>query len=70
MTRREQKRRAGSADSARLVLRAARPADAPLVADVHVRAWQVAYRGLLPEEYLDRIRPEDRASRYTFACRQ
>jgi GNAT superfamily N-acetyltransferase len=36
------------------------------VARVHVRAWQVAYRGLLADEYLDGLRPEDRAGRYTF----
>jgi len=33
---------------------------------VHVRSWQVAYRGLLPDAYLDGLRPEDRAKRYTF----
>jgi GNAT superfamily N-acetyltransferase len=33
---------------------------------VHVRAWQVAYRNLLPDEYLDSLKPEDRAQRYTF----
>jgi GNAT superfamily N-acetyltransferase len=31
-----------------------------------VRSWQVAYRGLLPDAYLDQMRPEDRASRYSF----
>jgi GNAT superfamily N-acetyltransferase len=36
------------------------------VARVHVRSWQVAYRGLLPEAYLDQLRPEDRAARYDF----
>jgi GNAT superfamily N-acetyltransferase len=36
------------------------------VADVHVRSWQVAYRGLLADAYLDGLRPEDRASRYVF----
>jgi len=36
------------------------------VARVHVRSWQVAYKGLLPAPYLDALRPEDRASRYTF----
>jgi GNAT superfamily N-acetyltransferase len=36
------------------------------VARVHVRAWQVAYRNLLPDEYLDSLKPEDRARRYTF----
>jgi GNAT superfamily N-acetyltransferase len=36
------------------------------VAEVHVRSWQAAYRGLLPDPYLDSLRPEDRAARYTF----
>jgi GNAT superfamily N-acetyltransferase len=47
-------------------LRPAVPADAFAVARVHVRAWQVGYRGLLPAEYLDSLRAEDRAARYTF----
>jgi len=34
---------------------------------VHVRSWQVAYRGLLANEYLDAMDPADRAARYTFA---
>jgi ribosomal protein S18 acetylase RimI-like enzyme len=50
-----------------MALRTAQPADAAAVAAVHVRSWQVAYRGLLPDEYLDALRPEDRAQRYTFA---
>ncbi|WP_350224451.1 GNAT family N-acetyltransferase [Mycolicibacterium sp. lyk4-40-TYG-92] len=36
------------------------------VAQAHVRSWQVGYRGLLPIDYLDALRPEDRASRYGF----
>jgi GNAT superfamily N-acetyltransferase len=47
-------------------LRAAPPEDAAEVAAVHVRSWQVGYRRLLPDEYLDGLRPEDRAARYTF----
>jgi ribosomal protein S18 acetylase RimI-like enzyme len=47
-------------------LRDARPEDAAEVAGVHVRSWQVAYRGLLPDDYLDGLRPEERAARYTF----
>jgi GNAT superfamily N-acetyltransferase len=47
-------------------IRVARPADAPAVAEVHVRSWQAGYRGLLPDAYLDSLRPEDRAARYTF----
>jgi GNAT superfamily N-acetyltransferase len=37
------------------------------VARVHVSAWQSGYRGLLPDEYLDALRPEDRAAAYTYA---
>ncbi len=37
------------------------------VARVHVRSWQVGYRGLLPDAYLDGLRPEERAARYRFA---
>lgn len=50
-------------------LRRAVPDDAVAVARVHVRAWQVAYRGLMPDEYLDGLRPEERAQRYDFASR-
>jgi GNAT superfamily N-acetyltransferase len=49
-----------------MLLRSAGPADAAEVAGVHVRSWQSAYRGLLPDEFLDGLRPEDRAARYTF----
>lgn len=47
-------------------IRPAVPEDALAVARVHVQSWQAAYRGLLPDEYLDALRPEDRAPRYDF----
>ncbi|MDG4665354.1 GNAT family N-acetyltransferase [Mycobacterium sp. 236(2023)] len=47
-------------------IRRAEPADALAVADVHVRAWQVGYRGLLPQEYLDGLDVAARAARYAF----
>lgn len=50
-----------------MLLRPAEPEDAMAVARVHVRSWQAAYRTLLPDEYLDQLRPEDRAQRYDFA---
>ena len=50
-----------------MLLRPAQPEDALDVARVHVRSWQAAYRGLLPDEYLNGLRPEDRAQRYDFA---
>jgi GNAT superfamily N-acetyltransferase len=49
-----------------LLLRDAQPSDADAVARVHVLTWQNAYRGLLPDAYLDALRPEERARRYTF----
>lgn len=49
-----------------MLLRSAKPADADAVAGVHMRSWHVAHRGLLPDKYLDRLRPEDRAEQYTF----
>ena len=39
------------------------------MARVHVRSWQAAYRSLLPTDYLDNLRPEDRAQQYDFASR-
>jgi GNAT superfamily N-acetyltransferase len=50
-------------------IRTAVPNDALAVARVHVRSWQAAYRGLLPGDYLDGLRPEDRAARYDFTHR-
>jgi ribosomal protein S18 acetylase RimI-like enzyme len=48
-------------------IRLAQPEDAFAVARVHVRSWQAAYRGLLPDAYLDQLSAEDRAARYDFA---
>jgi GNAT superfamily N-acetyltransferase len=50
-------------------LRSAEPEDALAVARVHVRSWQAAYRGLLPDHYLAQLRPKDRAARYDFETR-
>jgi GNAT superfamily N-acetyltransferase len=47
-------------------LREARRGDELAVADVHIRAWQEAYRGLMADEFLDALEVEDRAARYTF----
>jgi GNAT superfamily N-acetyltransferase len=51
------------------MIRLAEAPDALAVARVHVRTWQVAYRGLIPDDYLDGLRPEDQAARYTFGDR-
>lgn len=36
-----------------LSFRRAVPEDAPKIADLHTRSWRAAYRGQLPDEYLD-----------------
>ena len=47
-------------------LRRARGADAPAVAAVHIHAWQVAYRGIVPDAHLDGLDVATRAARYDF----
>ena len=47
------------------MVRRALPADAPAIAEVHVRAWRVAYRGLLPDELLDALSVEERARNWS-----
>jgi GNAT superfamily N-acetyltransferase len=49
-----------------MLIRAAAAADASGVARVHVRSWQAGYRRLLPDAYLDALRPEERAAKYRF----
>jgi GNAT superfamily N-acetyltransferase len=56
-----------TAHSHRLKLRPAEPDDALDVAGVHIRSWQIGYRGLLPDAYLDQLRAEQRAKHYDFA---
>ncbi|WP_285782789.1 GNAT family N-acetyltransferase [Microbispora sp. NBRC 16548] len=40
-----------------MVIRRAEPADAEAIAAVHVRSWQAAYPGLMPQAYLDGLTP-------------
>jgi GNAT superfamily N-acetyltransferase len=42
------------------VIRLARPGDARAIAEVHVASWRHAYRGLLPDDYLDRLSVDER----------
>ena len=49
-----------------MTIRAAKPDDRLQVAQVHVRSWQVGYRGLLASDYLEQIDVAERAARYTF----
>jgi len=45
-------------------IRAAESSDSEGIARVHTRSWQSAYRGLLPDEWLDALRWEDRKIRW------
>ncbi|MGO8958184.1 MAG: N-acetyltransferase family protein [Streptosporangiaceae bacterium] len=38
-----------------MTIRRATTDDAARIAEVHVRSWQGAYRGLIPQDYLDRL---------------
>jgi GNAT superfamily N-acetyltransferase len=44
-----------------VLIRRATPGDVIAVATVHVRSWQAAYRGLMPDEVLDGLSVERRA---------
>lgn len=46
-------------------LRVATPADASAIGEVHVLAWQVAYRGIMPDEYLDGLQRAERATMWS-----
>ena len=45
-----------------VTVRPATVADAPAMGRLHVRAWQAAYRGHMPDGYLDGLRAADRAA--------
>ena len=41
-------------------IRLATPEDASIMCEINVRGWQVAFRGLFPDEFLDTLDPKDR----------
>ncbi len=45
-------------------LRVATPDDAAAMAATHIGAWQSAYRGAVPDSFLDALDPERRADRF------
>jgi ribosomal protein S18 acetylase RimI-like enzyme len=47
-----------------VVVREARAADAAQLGAVHVVAWQAAYRGLMPQDYLDGLDPAQRTEQW------
>jgi ribosomal protein S18 acetylase RimI-like enzyme len=60
----------GSERPAGVRIREAEPADAPALAELHVRAWRGAYRGQLSDEFLDGLRVEDWLERHRRALEQ
>jgi threonine dehydratase len=54
-------------EAARLSIRPLGRGDADAVGAVHVRAWQAAYRGLLPDDYLTNLTVAERAAFWTRA---
>jgi ribosomal protein S18 acetylase RimI-like enzyme len=50
-------------------IREAVPSDARAIAEIHVRAWQSAYRGQLPDLYLDRLSVDDRLEQHEWTIR-
>jgi ribosomal protein S18 acetylase RimI-like enzyme len=47
-----------------VTIRPASVDDADAVGEVHVRAWQSAYRGTMPDDYLDGLQAQDQGRRW------
>lgn len=47
-----------------MAIRTARLEDAEGITEVHVKSWQTAYRGLLPDAYLDGLQVQSRLARW------
>lgn len=45
---------------AQIAIRSAKPGDAHTIAEIHVAAWRIAYRGLLPDEVIHSLSVEQR----------
>jgi GNAT superfamily N-acetyltransferase len=56
--------------SGAVTVRHARVGDAAALGRLHVRAWQAAYRGQMPDDYLDGLRAEDRQAGWDRALRR
>ncbi len=55
---------AANAGVRRTHIRKAEPSDARSIAEVHIAAWQAAYRGLLPDTTLEHLSVEDAEVRW------
>jgi len=49
------------------MVRAAEPADARTIAEIHVASWRAAYRGMIADEYLASMSVEQRTARWSKA---
>ncbi|MET0144056.1 MAG: hypothetical protein ABW122_16120 [Ilumatobacteraceae bacterium] len=47
-----------------VTIRPASVNDADAVGEVHMRAWQSAYRGVIPDDYLNGLQAQDHATRW------
>jgi ribosomal protein S18 acetylase RimI-like enzyme len=47
-----------------MTVRRPTPDDARPIAELHVRSWRAAYRGLLPDELLDRLSVDEREGKW------
>ncbi len=47
-----------------VAIRPAKASDAPGIARVHVETWRTAYRGIVPQQYLDALDASARAERW------
>jgi hypothetical protein len=47
-----------------LIIRYADIGDAETLGNIHAKSWQAAYKGIIPDEYLSGITPENRTARF------
>ena len=50
-----------------MTVREASLADAPAIAQIHVATWRAAYRGMIPDDYLNSLSVDQRMARWSKA---
>ena len=50
-----------------ITVRPATLGDVPAITAIHIRAWQIAYAGIMADEHLDNLSSEKRAAFWTDA---
>src|SRR5688572_8422042 len=43
-----------------MIIREATPSDARAIAEIHVRSWQAAYQGIVPDSFLESLSVDQR----------